>query len=111
VTTALFNFSLKTFDKQALRLSYFFALFFGLIHGMGFANTIRFMLSKNEQIALPLLSFNIGLEAGQITLVSIILLTSYLVVNKLKTKRVWWIWGLSSLCFFIAIQMIIERWP
>jgi hypothetical protein len=111
VITALFNFSLKTFDKQSLRLNYFFALFFGLIHGMGFANTIRFMLSKDEQIALPLLSFNIGLEAGQITLVSIILLASYLVVNKLKFKRVWWIWGLSSLCFFIAIQMIIERWP
>jgi len=87
------------------------ALFFGLIHGMGFANTIRFMLSKDEQIIWPLLSFNIGLEAGQIALVAIILLATYLVVDKLKVKRRWWVWALSSFGFFIGVQMVIERWP
>lgn len=110
VITALFNLAVRNFDAKSLRLNYFLALFFGLIHGMGFANTIRFMLAKDEQIAMPLLSFNIGLEAGQIVLVAIILFSSYLVVDKLKFRRRWWIWALSSLCFFIAVQMIIERW-
>ena len=111
IITALFNLAVKNFDARSLRLNYFLALFFGLIHGMGFANTIRFMLSKNEQIAMPLLSFNIGLEAAQITLVIIILLTGYLVVDKLKFNRRWWVWALSSLSFFVAVQMAIERWP
>ena len=75
------------------------------------ANTIRFMLSKDEQIVFPLLSFNIGLEVAQIVLVSIILFASYLVVDKLKFNRRWWVWALSSLSFFIALQMVIERWP
>ena len=111
IITALFNFLVRRFDKRSLKLNYFFALFFGLIHGMGFANTIRFMLSKDEQIVLPLLSFNIGLEVAQIVLVSIILFTSYLVVDKLKFNRHWWVWALSSLSFFVALQMVIERWP
>lgn len=110
IITALFNFFVRSFDKKSLRLNYFLALFFGLIHGMGFANTIRFMLSKDEQLFWPLLSFNLGLEAGQIILVTIILLVCYLAVDMLKLKRQWWVWGLSSLSFFIAVQMAIERW-
>ena len=70
ITTAVFNLLLKDFEPKSLRLNYFLALFFGLIHGMGFANTIRFMLAKDQGIAAPLLSFNIGLEAGQIVVVT-----------------------------------------
>jgi hypothetical protein len=110
IITALFNLSVRSFDKRSLRLNYFLALFFGLIHGMGFANTIRFMLSKDEQLFWPLLSFNIGLEVGQVLLVTIILLVCYLAVDMLKLKRQWWVWGLSSFSFFIAVQMAIERW-
>jgi HupE / UreJ protein len=111
IITALFNLAVKNFEARSLRLNYFLALFFGLVHGMGFANTIRFMLAKNEQIAMPLFSFNVGLEAGQIALVLSILLTAYLVVDKLKFNRRWWVWALSSLAFFVAVQMAIERWP
>jgi hypothetical protein len=111
VITALFNLVLRNFDKRSLRLNYLLALFFGLIHGMGFANTIRFMLSKDEQITWPLLSFNIGLEVGQIALVSIILCLSYLAINKLKCRRRWWVWALSGVSFFIAVQMAVERVP
>jgi len=40
--TAGFNFLQKDFTQKKIQLNYFFALFFGLIHGMGFANSIRF---------------------------------------------------------------------
>ena len=111
VVTSIFNLSLRDFSKRSLRLNYFLALFFGLIHGMGFANTIRFMLAENQNIAMPLISFNIGLEAGQVVVVSLILLLSYLTVNKLGLKRKWWIWGLSGISMVIAAKMAIERWP
>ncbi len=111
IATAGFNFFVKDFSPRSLRLNYFLALFFGLIHGMGFANSIRFMLAKDQQLWLPLLSFNVGLEAGQIVLVSIILLSGHLLVNKLKLKRSWWVMGLSGCCLLIAVQMAVERFP
>lgn len=109
VVTALFNFFQKDFEKRSLRLNYFFALFFGLIHGMGFANTIRFMLAKDQSIGWSLFGFNIGLEAGQIVVVAVILLLSFLVVNKAGLKRRHWVWLLSGVSFLIAMKMIVER--
>ena len=111
IATAVFNFFVKDFSPRSLRLNYFLALFFGLIHGMGFANSIRFMLAKDQQLWLPLLSFNVGLEVGQIALVSIILFAGYLLVNKMKLKRRWWVMGLSGFCLLIAVQMAVERFP
>lgn len=107
--TAIFNFFIKDYQPKSLRINYFLALFFGLIHGMGFANSIRFMLAKDQQIALPLISFNLGIEAGQIAIVSIILSASYLVVTVAGIKRKWWVWGLSSMALLISIKMIIGR--
>lgn len=111
IATAVFNFFIKDFKPRSLRLNYFLALFFGLVHGMGFANTIRFMLVKDQNIAIPLISFNIGLELGQIAVVSLILLCSYLIVTKAGVERTWWIWILSGICLLIACKMAIERWP
>jgi len=109
--TALFNFFIKGYQPKSLRINYFLALFFGLIHGMGFANSIRFMLAKNQAIGWPLLGFNIGLEAGQIAVVTIILLISYVLVNKLNIPRKWWVWSLSITAIIISAKMLIERWP
>ena len=111
IATGIFNFFVKGFQHQALRTNYFLALFFGLIHGMGFANTIRFMLAAKQQIAIPLISFNIGLEAGQIVVVFFVLLISYLLVNKLKLNRKWWVWALSAIAMLVALNMAVERWP
>jgi len=109
IATAGFNFFVKDFSKKSLQLNYVLALFFGLIHGMGFANSIRFLLAKDEQIAVPLLSFNLGLEAGQIMLVTFMLLISYLLVEKLKIKRVWWVNAVSAVCLVIAVMMAMDR--
>ena len=107
--TAVFNFFQKDFSHQKLQLNYFFALFFGLIHGLGFANSIRFMLAKSESIGWPLLSFNLGLEAGQIVIVFLILLLCYFSVTLLKLPRKWWVYLLSSVALIFSIQMIVER--
>ncbi len=110
IATALFNLTQNKFDNRSLRLNYFLALFFGLIHGMGFANSIRFMLAHDQKIALPLLSFNVGLEAGQITIVFIILVISFMVISIFKLPRKVWVWLLSLLAFALALKMVIDRW-
>ena len=111
IATAGFNFLQKDFKPGSLRLNYFLALFFGLIHGLGFANAIRFMMAKDQSIGLSLFGFNIGLEAGQVVVVAGILAVSYIVVNRLTLNRKWWVWTLSAAAFCIALKMAWERWP
>jgi hypothetical protein len=111
MVTALFNLLEKNYEPRSLRLNYFLALFFGLIHGLGFANAIRFMLSKGQGIGWGLLGFNAGLEAGQISVVTAILLAGFLVVTTAGLKRKWWVWGLSGIAFIIASKMAWDRFP
>ena len=111
IATALFNFFQKDYQPKSLRLNYFLALFFGLIHGLGFANYIRFMMAKDQSMGWSLFGFNIGLEAGQIVVVLGILLLSYLAVNIIMLKRKWWVRGLSAIALGISVKMAWERWP
>ena len=111
MATATFNVLQKKINPSSLRLDYFLALFFGLIHGLGFANTIRFMLAKNETIGVPLLGFNLGLEFGQLLIVTLMLLCSYVFINKAGVKQQWWIWILSAVTFSVACYMAATRFP
>ncbi len=111
--TAIFNFFQqpgsegKTFDLRQMR-NYGISLFFGLIHGLGFSNYLRAMLDAEESIFSPLLSFNIGLEIGQLRIVAIILFISFIVVNIFGLKRKHWIYGVSALAALVAIQLMVE---
>ena len=107
--TAVFNLFQKDFSPRNLRLNYFFALFFGLIHGMGFANSIRFMLAKDDSIGWPLFSFNLGLEAGQLLVVFVILFLAWLLVSKLNLPRKIWVYLISIPAIIVSLQMIFER--
>src|SRR5678809_699296 len=110
VFTAIINLFQKSFTPRSVRINYFFALFFGLIHGMGFANSIRFMLAEDQNIGLPLLSFNVGVEVGQIVIVFIILLLSYLFISVFLALRRIWVYLLSTVAIIFSLRMIIERW-
>ena len=101
---------IKSIAKSA-KINYYLALCFGLIHGMGFANAIRIMLAHDQTIALGLFGFNIGLEAGQIFVVSIILSLGFLFLNSLKISRRDWVFFLSSGVFALSIKMAFERLP
>ena len=48
---------------------------FGLVHGLGFASVLRELgvSSGTTGIAMPLLSFNLGVEAGQMAIASLVL--------------------------------------
>ena len=96
---------------EAGRIQYLLAILFGLVHGMGFANAIRFMLSSDQHIISSLLSFNIGLESGQIFVVLFMLFVGWFVQRmKLFSKRDW-VLIFSSIIFGLSFQMAIERFP
>lgn len=109
LATAVFNFLIRDYQPKNLRLNYFLALLFGLVHGLGFAGSIRFALADDQSIGWCLFAFNIGLEAGQVLVVTGILLLSWLIVDKIKLNRKWWVWGLSATGFILAARMVFER--
>lgn len=111
VFTAIFNLFQKNFTARSIRLNYFLALFFGLIHGLGFANTLRFILAQDQSLGWALFGFNVGLEAGQVIVVLVILLLSYLFVNVLKVQRREWVLFASAAIFSLALNMALERLP
>jgi HupE / UreJ protein len=111
VITAVSNLFQKKFTARSIRINYFLALFFGLIHGMGFANTIRFILAEDQNIGMGLFGFNVGLEAGQIVVVTILLLAAHLIVNWLKVNRRDWVIFLSAGVFSLALKIVLERLP
>jgi hypothetical protein len=109
VVTAIANLFQKTFTARAVQLNYFLALFFGLIHGLGFANTIRFVLAQDQSLGWPLFGFNVGLEAGQIVIVLLILVVAHLVLQVFKAPRRDWIVFVSAAVFSLALRMAFER--
>jgi len=110
VLTALLNLiTIGGRDERAKYIQYPFALIFGLIHGMGYANYIRMMLSKDQHFVLGLFSFNVGLEFGQIFVVLLILLISWLMtLKKLVSQRVLVIL-VSLVIMGFSLQIAIAR--
>jgi hypothetical protein len=109
--TALNNiFQINSSGKSAC-INYYLALCFGLIHGMGFANAIRIMLARDQTIGWSLFGFNVGLEAGQIFVVAVILVIGILFLNFFTVKKRDWIFFLSAGVFALSLKMALERIP
>ncbi|MFO7823390.1 MAG: HupE/UreJ family protein [Cyclobacterium sp.] len=94
---------------RGLQLNYLFALFFGLIHGLGFSNYLRSLLGREQSIFQPLLAFNLGLEVGQLVIVVLFLIASSLVVGIFGVSRKEWVLVISSIILGMATMMIIEN--
>lgn len=112
VFTTLSNVWEKKFEfKTKFPLIYFLALFFGLIHGLGFSNYLKSLLGKSSSIAGELLAFNLGLEAGQLLIVAAIMLISWIVVQAMRMQRREWLLFASGGIFCLSLLMAIERFP
>ncbi|RMG81494.1 MAG: HupE/UreJ family protein [Bacteroidetes bacterium] len=108
--TALYNcWNAEGRAKTAfLRVPYFLALVFGLIHGMGFSNFFRstLMPGQEDQLLKQLFAFNIGVELGQLVIVAGILVLSFLAFNVFKIKQRDWTLFLSGAAAGVALVLI-----
>lgn len=71
------------------RLPWIAAFGFGLLHGFGFAGALRDIGLPEDAVALALLFFNLGVEAGQIAFV-LVVLASIWVLARLKLSPPRW---------------------
>jgi HupE / UreJ protein len=109
--TALINLIRTEWTARRMRLSYMLAFGFGLIHGMGYANAIRFSLSREQSLGWGLFSFNIGLEIGQIFVVLLVLFLGLFVTRIPGIRRIHWVWALSVPVLLFSLSMMLDRWP
>lgn len=81
---------------------------FGLVHGFGFASALKDLGLQQADLALPLVLFNLGVEAGQLAIVAVL-------VPLMWAARGWrgyprWVLGAgSALVAAIAIVWLVER--
>ncbi len=113
IITGIWNIVQRSGSEHALshRFKYAIAMFFGLIHGLGFSNYLRSLLGSEQELLLPLFSFNLGLELGQIMIVLIVLLVSFILVNIIGMKRREWNLLLSGAAIGVSLILCVERWP
>jgi hypothetical protein len=109
VITAASNLLIKQEKKTKGILQYLLALGFGLVHGMGYANYIRMMLSSNQNLVSSLFSFNVGLEIGQILVVVLVLSSKWILgkYNLVSTRIL--VTGVSIYILIVSLILAVER--
>lgn len=113
VATGLMAFTLAWRDGaatvRAQPFRYTLAALFGLIHGLGFSSFLRSLLGGEESIVLPLFSFNVGLELGQLLIVAAVLLTGALAVRGLRLAQRTWVLAVSGGIALAGLVLLVER--
>jgi len=99
--------------SRPMIFKYVIALFFGLIHGLGFSNFFRQLTMPDQENDLipQLFSFNVGVELGQLIIVAFILSFSFIlhILFKMNTRS--WNIFVSGAAAGIALILMLERIP
>jgi hypothetical protein len=97
------------FQKKVKPWRMVMVFLFGLIHGMGFAGALSDMGMPQNAFATALISFNVGVELGQLT----VILLMYVLVNRTMGAKPWYrrriVIPASLLIALIAGYWTIER--
>jgi hypothetical protein len=109
LATCIYNLKFQN-DPQRDRpsLTYWMAAAFGLIHGLGFASVLKEMLF-DDHILLPLFSFNVGIEIGQLLVVITLLLLMQVVRNTFQLKHAAMNFFISTTIAGVALIVAISR--
>jgi hypothetical protein len=96
-------------SKGSENINLIFALFFGLIHGLGFSNYFKMMVGKEEDKLFPLVEFALGIEAAQLIIVLGILIigTLILTIKKITIRHL--VVASSSIVIIVSLKMMFER--
>ena len=109
--TALFHLFTagKTAKNEKISVIGFITLFFGIIHGLGYATYFKSIIcGESKSKLLPILEFATGIEAAQIIVVLITLIAAYCVQTLFRFSKRDWTLVMSSFVIGVVLPMIIE---
>jgi hydrogenase/urease accessory protein HupE len=96
--------------RDAIGDRYWMAGLFGLIHGFGFAAALRETMAFHPQgiLPIPLLAFNLGVEAGQLAVAALVIP----LLSVLRARRCFSRWGIaigSSILGMLSLYWCVAR--
>lgn len=100
----------KTAKNDSVNIIGFITLFFGIIHGLGFSNYFKSILSgsASDKIA-PLLEFAIGIEIGQLIVVLVVLLISFILLHFARFSKRDFALVSSAFVIGVVVPMLLEN--
>ncbi|GAA3778761.1 HupE/UreJ family protein [Corallibacter vietnamensis] len=110
LVVALFNVFTagKGAQKEKVGVLFFSTLFFGLVHGLGFAREFQILVGKSDNKILTLLEFALGIEIAQIIVVIVVLFLAYIMQTIFRFSKRDWVMVISSIVIGLVIPMILN---
>ncbi len=100
----------KTAKGSGASTAVFVTLFFGLIHGLGFAGYFKSILPGTpSDKMIPLLEFALGIECAQVIVVIAVLILGYIAQTFLRFSKRDWALVMSAFVAGVVLPMIIEN--
>ena len=96
-------------QKEKIGLLFITNLFFGLIHGLGFAREFEKLQKPSDNKFILLLEFALGIEIAQIIIVFLVLFISYVVQTIFRFTKRDWVMIISAIVVGLTIPMILNN--
>lgn len=103
----------KSGKKESVNLVFFVTLFFGIIHGLGFLNYFKKMHhGTSTSKLLAILESALGIEAGQLVVVLVVLILAYIVQTVFRFSKRDWTLVMSAFIIGVVLPIILgnEIW-
>lgn len=99
----------KSSKNESISVIGVITLFFGIIHGLGFATYFKSIIGgASGSKLLPLLEFATGIEVAQVIVVLVSLIAAYCVQTLFRFSKRDWTLVMSSFVIGVVLPMIIE---
>ncbi|MCB0382195.1 MAG: HupE/UreJ family protein [Psychroserpens sp.] len=107
---ALFNIFTAGRKTQQIKIGllFFMSLFFGLIHGLGFANHLNHLIGSSENKLLAIVEIALGIEIGQLIIAFIVLFLSFLCQTIFRFSKRDWVMVISAIVLGIVLPMLVN---
>ncbi|RED55298.1 HupE/UreJ family protein [Cohnella lupini] len=93
--------------KKQAKYRWIVTFAFGLMHGFGFASVLQDYVKGKSDLVLSVVSFNVGVEVGQLMIFLVLLPVLYLLKKKIPARQV--TIGVSAVIFILGLGWLIGR--
>ena len=109
--TAVHNLVISKSSKGSYGIQLAATIFFGFIHGFGFSNYFRMIMSGESSKLTALTGFTLGIEMAQIIVITSTLLLTLLIALLASERKPLILRILSALVLILSIKIAVSNWP